>query len=335
MIKAAVVGGTGYTGSELARILVRHPAIELAEMTSRSAAGRDVSDVLPFLSGFTDLRFKDDVGDADVAFLATPHKASMSVAPKLLERGIKVVDLSGDYRLKDAAVYEKWYGAPHTDLDGLDLAVYGMAELFRDEIASAELVANPGCYPTCSTLSLAPLMASGLATARVVIDAKSGTSGAGREPSAKTHHPACGASIAPYGGGRHRHQPEIKANLDRISGQDVDVVFVPHLLPIVRGMLTTSYVQLKEGVSPEQVDAAYSDYYKGRRFVRQAPTPSIPAVAGSNICEVGRLSIGGTVVALGALDNLVKGGAGQAVQNANIMFGLDEAAGLDFPGLGV
>jgi N-acetyl-gamma-glutamyl-phosphate reductase len=339
MIKAAVIGGSGYTGSELARILCRHTEISLEAMTSRQNAGVPVSTVLPSLKGFTDLvyeaQLKEDA-DYDLVFLATPHGASMALAPGLLSRGLKVIDLSGDYRLSDPQTYEKWYGHPHTDLEGLSKAVYGMAELNRDAIARADLVANPGCYPTCSVLSLAPLLANKLIDSKVIIDAKSGTSGAGIEPSKATHHPTCGASITPYKIVTHRHTPEIKMALEAVAAAPTGVVFTPHLLPIVRGMLTTSYVTLKKDKSKDELAQVYDSYYAGRRFVRRTAVPSIPSTIGSNFTEVGLETADmSTVVVMGALDNLVKGAAGQAVQNANIMFGLDETVGLDFPGLGV
>lgn len=308
-------------------------------MTSRQNAGTPVHRVLPSLKGFVDLAFEAQLSadaDIDLAFLATPHGASMDIAPGLLSRGIKVIDLSGDYRLRDPAAYERWYGHPHKDLDGLARAAYGMTELFRDTVARADLVANPGCYPTCSVLSLAPLMASGLVENKVIIDAKSGTSGAGAEPSKAAHHPACGASITPYKVVGHRHTPEIKMALDAVSATGNGVVFTPHLLPIVRGMLTTSYVTLKKDKNKDELQALYDTYYAGRRFVRLASVPSIPSTVGSNFIEVGLdLADTGTVVVMGALDNLVKGAAGQAVQNANVMFKMDETVGLDFPGLGV
>lgn len=339
MIKAAVVGGSGYTGSELARLLCRHPEIDLTAMTSRQNAGVPVAKVLPSLQGFTDLIFDaqlDDRADLDMVFLATPHGASMELAPGLMSRGLKVIDLSGDYRLKDPAVYEEWYGHAHKDHEGLSQAVYGMSELFREDIAGAKLVANPGCYPTCSVLSLAPLFAHGLVDERVIVDAKSGTSGAGAELSKATHHPVCGASITPYKVVGHRHTPEIQMALESMAGRRTGVVFTPHLLPIVRGMLTTSYVTLKKDKSKDELGALYDSYYSGRRFIRRVAVPSIPSTVGSNFAEVGlELADLGTVVAMGALDNLVKGAAGQAVQNANIMFKLDETVGLDFPGLGV
>ncbi len=339
MIKAAIVGGSGYTGSELGRILCRHPQISLEAITSRQNAGVPVAKVLPSLQGFTDLSFEaqlsDDV-DLDLVFLATPHGASMEIAPGLLSRGIKVIDLSGDYRLSSPEVYEKWYGRPHSDPDGLSKAVYGMTELFRERIARADLVANPGCYPTCSVLSLAPLVASGLIDEKVIIDAKSGTSGAGAETTKATHHPNCGATITPYKVVGHRHTVEISETLSTVAGSGVGVVFTPHLLPIVRGMLTTSYVTLKKDKSKDELQALYDKYYSGRRFVRRVAVPSIPSTLASNFAEVGAEKADmGTVVVMGALDNLVKGASGQAVQNANVMFGMDETVGLDFPGLGV
>lgn len=338
MIKAAVIGASGYTGSELARILSRHPRISLETITSRKRAGESIAEAMPFLRGFSDLTFVDslpDDEDYDVVFLATPHTASMKFVPDLLSRGIKVVDLSGDYRLGDPTVYATWYEHEHTDPGNMSRAAYGLTELFREDIAGADLVANPGCYPTCSILSLAPLFINDLVEGKIIIDAKSGTSGSGQKLTQSTHHPNCGASVSPYKVGNHRHTPEIKMVFDRLTGNDIDVVFTPHLLPIVRGMLTTSYVSLKDGVTKEDVTAAYQSLYGKERFVRITSVPAIPSTVGANICEVGFEVVGNTVVAMGALDNLVKGAAGQAVQNANIMFKMDEASGLDFPGLGI
>lgn len=340
MIKAAIVGGSGYTGGELARLLCRHPQISLEAMTSRQNAGTKVSKLMSYLEGFVDLRFEERLSDQeryDLVFVAAPHGASMEVVPGLLKRGMKVIDLSGDYRLRDLEVYKRWYGLEHKDPENFGKAVYGMSELFREEIAHAKFLANPGCYPTCSTLGLAPLFSMGLVEGRVVIDAKSGTSGAGQQPTSMTHHPICASQVIPYKVGAHRHAPEIQMSLSKVSGSDVDVVFTPHLVPIVRGMLCTSYARLKGFMDIESLHDVYRRFYQGKRFVRVVQgAPSISSVAGSNFCEVG-LALAGkdTVVAMSTIDNLVKGGSGQAVQNANIMCGLDEAAGLDFPGLGV
>jgi N-acetyl-gamma-glutamyl-phosphate reductase len=339
MIKAAIVGGSGYTGGELARLLCRHPKISLEAMTSRQHAGVKVSKVHTYLDGFVDLRFDEKVrngADYDVTFVAAPHGASMDLVPDLLKHGTRVVDLSGDYRLPNRSTYRKWYGMEHRDVANLGTAVYGIPELFKEGIAGAKLVANPGCYPTCASLGLAPLFAAGLVDGGAIVDAKSGTSGAGQEPTKMTHHPNCGGNLIPYKVGSHRHTPEIQMALEKVSGRPVEVVFTPHLMPIVRGMLCTSYVKLKEVMDHEALYALYGKFYAGQRFVRIDSVPSIPSVVGSNFCEVGfELAGERTVVAMSTLDNLVKGGSGQAVQNANIMFGLDESSGLDFPGLGV
>ena len=337
MIKAAIVGGSGYTGGELARIICRHPEIEVSAVTSRQLAGSSISKAHPFLQGFLDIKFQEKLtGDHDVVFTATPHGASMEIVPELLASGVKVIDLSGDYRLKDPATYKKWYGHDHKDAINLEKAVYGIPELFREDIAKADFISNPGCYPTCSILSLAPMFANGLVDDHLVIDAKSSTSGAGAEPTKATHHPTCGASITPYKVGTHRHTPEIQMCLEGLYRGKLDVIFTPHLLPVVRGMLTTSYVTMRQELSIEALNRLYEEFYKGSRFVRRTNIPSMQSVVGSNFCEVGLEMAGrNTVVVMGAIDNLVKGASGQAVQNCNIMFGLEETMGLDFPGLGV
>jgi N-acetyl-gamma-glutamyl-phosphate reductase len=338
MISAAIIGGSGYTGGELARLLCRHPEIKVQAMTSRQHAGLKVSKAHPFLNGFVDLNFIEKLqgNDYDVVFTATPHGASMDAVPELTSTGVKVIDLSGDYRLFDPELYKKWYGLEHKDKENLAKAVYGIPELFRDKIRSASLVANPGCYPTCSSLALAPLFANGLVEERVIIDAKSGTSGAGAEPTKATHHPNCGASLTPYKVGSHRHMPEIQMVLERVSGAPVELIFTPHLVPVVRGMLCTSYPRLKEPMTKEDIAAVYRDFYAGSRFVKFEPIPTMQSVAGSNFVEIGFETVGErNLVIMSALDNLVKGASGQAIQNCNIMFGLDEKTGLDFPGLGV
>ncbi len=293
----------------------------------------------PFLHGFVDMRFDeklDGASDCDLVFVATPYGASMDVIPPLLERGIRVVDLSGDYRLKDPNTYRRWYGIEHKDSKNLNGAVYGIPELFRQEISKAQLTANPGCYPTCVVLALAPLFAEGLVGSKVIVDAKSGTSGAGQEPTKSTHHPNCGANVLPYKVGTHRHTPEIQMALEKVSGEPTEVVFTPHLVPIVRGILCTSYVNLTKEAGHDDLYSVYEKYYSDKRFIRVDSVPSIPSVVGSNFCEIGYEFAGnGNLVVMSTVDNLVKGGAGQAVQNANVMFGMDESCGLDFPGLGV
>jgi N-acetyl-gamma-glutamyl-phosphate reductase len=339
MAKAAIIGGSGYTGGELARLLCRHPSISLEAVTSRQLAGTRVSKVHGNLEGFLDLEFIESLPEGekyDIVFAATPHGASMEIVPSLLATGTKVIDLSGDYRLRDVGVYEKWYGLKHKDAGNLGRAAYGIPELFADEIVEARLVANPGCYPTCASLGLAPLFAGGLVEGSVIVDAKSGTSGAGQEPTRLTHHATCGASLIPYKVGCHRHTPEIQMVLERLASSQVEVVFAPHLMPVVRGMLCTSYVRLKKETTKEALFDAYSDFYGKDGFVRIVPSPSIPSVAGSNYCEIGvERACGKNLVVISVLDNLVKGGSGQAVQNANLLLGLPQRMGLDFPGLGV
>ena len=336
--RVGIIGGTGYTGSELSRLLCRHPDIELAALTSRSNAGKDVTSVHGFLRGYTDIKFTErisDTKDLDFVMVATPYGVAMEEVPALREQGIKCIDLSGDYRLKDAALYKQWYGKEHSDPEGLEKAVFGQPELFRERIKGADLVANPGCYATSAILAIAPLMKSGLVHDDVFVDGKSGTSGAGMTPSARLHHPTCGESVIPYKIGAHRHQPEIDMAVDMFAGSHLDVAFVPHLVPIVRGIISSCYFRLKKDALQEDVDAVYEKQYGAERFVHYVPEPSIRDVVGSNHAQVGSKVLGNRVVSFGVLDNLVKGASGQAVQNMNLMLGLPEADGLDFPGLGV
>lgn len=338
MTRIGIIGGTGYTGGELARLLCRHPDVEIAAMTSRQNAGRPVAEAHPYLRGYVDLEFSERISDADdldLVFVATPHGVAMSEIPGLLERGIKAIDLSGDYRFHDAELYEKWYGHHHTDVENLSKAVYGLPELFRDSIRGADLVANPGCYATSAILACAPLVKSGLVEGFAIIDSKSGTSGAGMTPSARTHHPNCADAVIPYSVGTHRHTPEIEAAVGMFSGVKTNVLFVPHLVPVVRGILSDCYFEAAGDISQEDVDGVFERQYGQERFVHYVKDPLSSEVAGSNHAEVSSRVLGGRVVAFGALDNLVKGASGQAVQCMNLMLKLDESAGLDFPGLGV
>lgn len=338
MFKVGIVGGTGYTGGELARILCNHSEMELTVMTSRGNAGKPVSSVHGYLKGYVDLDFKSTIeesDDLDMVFLATPHGVSMEHVPGLIQMGIKVVDLSGDYRLDDEKVYKLWYGKEHDDTSNLLKAVYGLPELFRGSIAKADLVANPGCYPTASILALAPLFAAGLVDGDVIIDAKSGTSGAGVNPTPRTHHPNCGESVIAYNSGKHRHQPEIDLILHKL-GEGGDVFFSPHLVPIIRGILASCYLDINKKMTTEELQSLYTDFYQGERFVEVTKESSIRDVVGSNHCQVAPVCLGGSKVAVfSSIDNLVKGASGQAVQCANIMCGLPEGTGIDFPGLGV
>jgi N-acetyl-gamma-glutamyl-phosphate reductase len=337
MINVGIIGGTGYTGGELARLLCRHPQMNIVSMTSRRHPGVKVQKGHPFLEGFIDLRFTETVSDdCELVFVATPYGASMDITPQLLDRGMKVVDLSGDYRLHDVRTYKQWYGIDHRDQEHLPDSVYGIPELFRDQIKGADLVANPGCYPTCTLLTVAPLYKKGLVEADLIVDAKSGTSGAGMEPTPLCHHPNCSDSVIAYKVGKHRHTPEMEMVINTMANTDSKVVFTPHLVPLIRGILSTCYAKLKEPVGYEEMSSIYEDFYRGERFVRVTPNPSMRSVVGSNFCEVGfAFASDTTVVSIGAVDNLVKGASGQAIQNANLMLGLEESMGIDFPGLGV
>ena len=338
MDKVGIIGGTGYTGSELSRMLCTHPEVELAALTSRQNAGKKVSDHQLFLKGYTDLLFTEkisDTKDLDLVFVATPHGVAMEEVPQLVESGIKVIDLSGDYRLRDASEYAKWYGHEHTDEENLQNAVYGLPELFREKIKSAGLVANPGCYATSIILACAPLMKAGVVGKDVIADAKSGTSGAGMVPSPRLHHPFCGESLIPYSVGTHRHTPEIASAIKMFSDVCSNVIMVPQLLPIVRGILSSCYMDLKKDVASEEIAKIYEKQYGKEHFVHYVKEPSIRAVVGSNHAHVSSNVIGGKVVAFGVLDNLVKGASGQAVQCMNLMLGKKETTGIDNPGLGV
>lgn len=341
MIDVAIVGAPGYAGIELTRLVLGHPEMNLVVVTSAAEAGRRVDDVYPQLSGLTDLVYTaPDAGEiarqAQLAFLAVPHTAALAVAPGLLEAGLTVVDASADYRLKDPAVYEAWYGTKHTSPDLLARAVYGLPELDRSGLAGARLVACPGCYPTAALLAAVPALEAGLVDAtRVFIDAKSGVSGAGRTASAGTHYPTVNESLQPYKVGTHRHTPEIEQGLSQAAGRDVKVVFVPHLVPMTRGLLATAYIELSVPVSAEAAVALYRERFDGEPFVRVHDVgrmPSTAEVRGTNRAHIGiAVDPAGVLVVACAIDNLVKGTAGQAVQCANLALGFGETAGLIHP----
>lgn len=336
MIKVGIVGGTGYTGVELLRILVNHPGVELSVITSRSEEGVPVADMFPNLRGHTDLRFSipsaETLGACDVVFFATPHGVAHALAEEVLEAGAKVIDLSADFRLQDAVEWEKWYNQPHGAVNLLPEAVYGLPEVNREQIKDARLIAVPGCYPTSVQLALIPLLEKGLLPKQTLIaDCKSGVSGAGR--GAKVGSLLCESSesMMAYAVPGHRHLPEIKQGLARAAGEAVELTFVPHLTPMIRGIHSTLYAQAPD--LTEDLQALFEARYADEPFVDVMPAGSHPAtrsVKGSNMC---RLSIHhnpqtGQIVVLSVIDNLVKGASGQAVQNMNIMFGLDEDAGL-------
>lgn len=338
MVKVAIVGASGYTGGELIRLLEGHPEAEITCVTSRQHAGEEIAAVFPSLQKRITL-VCDPVditliaAKADFVFTALPHKSAMEVVPGLLAAGKKVVDLSADYRLRDVAAYEAWY-QEHTSAQLLSEAVYGLPEIYRDKIRQARLVANPGCYPTSVALGLAPLVREGLIDLRsLVVDSKSGASGAGR--SAKTGSLFCEVNegFKAYGVGAHRHTPEIEQTLSDLAGEEVVINFTPHLLPVNRGILSTCYAALKMASSTAELLEACQEFYRREPFVRVHSEGSLPNVAfvrGSNFCDVGVVSDPrtGRVIAIAAIDNLVKGAAGQAVQNMNIMLGMEETAGL-------
>lgn len=338
MLKVAVVGASGYTGVELVRLLVGHPEIEITSVTSRQHEGLPISQVFPTLTGFCDLVCEAlDVtaiaAKAELIFTALPHQSAMEVIPDFLAAGCKVVDLSADYRLRDQAVYEHWYQV-HSSPDLLDEAVYGLPELFRSEIASARLVANPGCYPTSVALGLAPLLKNDLIDpATLIIDSKSGTSGAGRSAKQGSLYCEVNEGFKAYGVASHRHTPEIEQTLSALAGKSVQVSFTPHLLPINRGILSTMYASLRGSETTAELLDLYRQAYADEPFVRVMPGGELPNVAfvrGTNFCDVGLVSDErtGRVIVVSAIDNLVKGAAGQAVQNMNLLCGFKEALGL-------
>jgi len=341
-IRVGLVGVTGYTGMELARILASHPSMELVRATSRSEAGQALESLYPFLRG-TDLGDlivtepdpADLAGACELCFLAVPHKAAMETADALIRAGLKVVDLSADFRLRDKAVYEAWYKTGHTRAALLGEAVYGLVELYADEVRRARLVANPGCYPTASILGLAPALSAGLVeTGDIVIDAKSGASGAGRKAAVATLFCETHDSFRAYSLPTHRHTPEIEQEVSRLAGSDITVSFNTHILPIDRGILATIYTKLKPGADAERVRAAYEDFCRDKPWVRLFPAGTLPEtrwVRGTMYCDLGLVvdPRTGRLIILSAIDNLCRGASGQAVANANLMLGLPVNAGLD------
>lgn len=340
MISVGVVGGTGYTGVELLRILATHPEVDVRAVTSRSNAGERVDDQYPNLRGFCDLEFtvpdENLLGELDMVFFATPNGTAMKMTPALLERGAKVIDLAADFRIKDIDVWSKWYGMEHACPELVAEAVYGLPEVNREAVRGARLVANPGCYPTAVQLGFLPLLEAGLIDpARLIASAASGVSGAGRGANVGTLLCECTESFKAYGVAGHRHLPEIEQGLALASEGAIDLTFTPHLTPMIRGIHATLFAELTDvsGAEPEALQALYEQRYEGEPFVDVLPFGSCPetrSVKGANTCRIAlhRPQGRGRVVVLSAIDNLVKGAAGQAVQNMNLMFGLDELAGL-------
>lgn len=335
MVDVAVYGATGYTALELIRILLRHPHARITAITSRQDAGKPIHAVHQSLAGRLDLKFEELppaelASRAEVVFCCVPHGASMAAVPELLAGGAKVIDLSADYRLSDPGVYEQWYGLVHTDPTRLGETVYGLPELFADRIPGRDLIANPGCYTSTAILALAPLIAEGLIEpAGIVIDAKSGVSGAGRAPKLGTLYSECNENFSAYSVGKHRHQPEIEQVLALATGKAVDVLFTPHLVPMDRGIFATIYATPTGDASQADLIAAMRRFYEGKPFVRVVDhLPQTKDVAFTNDFHVTIRIAKGRVLVLAVLDNLIKGAAGVAVQNFNLMCGFDEATAL-------
>ncbi len=339
MVRAGIVGSTGYAGYQLSSILSQHKNASLIFLSSHSYSDKRLSDVYGNLRGFLDKLCIDihsvesKLSKIDVLFIALPHGQSFDLVDKALSLGLKVIDLGADYRLRDYKEYEKWYGVAHKLTGCLDTAVYGLPELNRKKISESKLVANPGCYPTASILALAPLMYAGIIdNTSIIIDAKSGVSGAGRSANISSLFCECNDSVKAYNVAAHRHTPEIEQQLSDVAGNKITLSFTPHLVPMNRGILATCYGNLKQGISQNEIYDLYRSYYKNENFIRITETlPETRYVKGSNICDIALRVDERTnrVIAVSAIDNLIKGAAGQAVQNMNILFGLYEHAGLD------
>lgn len=340
MIRAGIAGASGYTGVELVKLISNHPQAELCAVTSNSYKGQSFSSIFPSMRGFENLiceklDIKELSQKLDVVFLALPHKVSMEHVPAFLENNVKVIDLSADYRFTDARAYESAY-QPHTSKELLKESVYGLSEIYTEDIRKADLIGNPGCYPTSILLPLLPLLKEGLILPENIIsDSKSGVSGAGRALSLATHFCEVNESFNAYKVGNHRHTPEINEILSLYTQKETSITFVPHLLPLTRGMLSTIYVQATENVTEELIKNTYDNYYKGKTFVRvlnKDQYPHIDHVKNTNYCDFGFYFNKETrqIIIISAIDNLLKGAAGQAVQNMNLMFGVDEEKGLDF-----
>ena len=347
VIAVGIVGGTGYTGVELLRLLLRHPQAQVRLLTSRTEAGKRVADMFPNLRGHTDLEFSDldieQLKQCDVVFFATPHGVAMKHAEALVEAGTKVIDLAADFRLQDLTQFEKWYGMSHSCPELLKDSVYGLTELNREKIKQAQVIGNPGCYPTTVQLGLAPLLKAQenlIDPKSIIIDAKSGVSGAGRKADLGMIYSENADNFKAYGVAGHRHHPEIVEALENISGQKGQfdqLLFLPHLVPMIRGMLSTIYVDLTEQGQQLDLQSLYENFYQNERFVDVMPPKSSPetrSVRGANELRIALYQPQPhKLIVLVAQDNLVKGAAGQAVQNMNIMFGFDEATGLEGIGL--
>ncbi|MBQ2284711.1 MAG: N-acetyl-gamma-glutamyl-phosphate reductase [Clostridia bacterium] len=344
MIRVGVLGGTGYAGIELIRLLLKHSDVTLTRVVSKSFAGQPLAEIYPNLEGICDLvccelDVDDIANNCDLVFTALPHGASVTVIPSLYDKGLKIIDLSGDFRYNDVKVYEEWYGQAHSNPELLNDAVYGLCELHRDKIKKASLIGNPGCYTTCSIMGLAPLVKAGVVDNKsLIIDAKSGVTGAGRSLNLGSMFCEATETMKAYKVATHRHTSEIEQELSLLAGEDIILSFTPHLAPMKRGILATCYANLTEDMTEEQLLDIYREFYKNEKFVRiynKGSLPEVKHISGSNYVGIGlvvdkRLK---RVIVVSCIDNLVKGAAGQAVQNMNLMFGFDEDKALSDAGL--
>jgi len=334
--RIGIIGATGYTGSELVRILVNHPEVEIALITSESRAGEKFSDIHTSFRGIVDIVLQPasqvENTDLDLVFLALPHGVSMDFVKKYHQKPFKIVDLSGDFRLDSPEVYHQWYQKEHVYREGFDSAVFGLPELNRENIKQSDLIANPGCFPTTAILGLAPLLSEGMIESRgIIVDSKTGVTGAGVKPKEVTHFPNVNDNFKAYGLKKHRHTIEIQDTLNKLSSEEVSLQFTPHLLPVDRGILSTIYARPVKDVTTAELNALYLRYYEGHPFVRVTPeAPSIKDVRASNYCNIFITfdERTGNIIVLSAIDNLVKGAAGQAIQNMNLLLGFDETTGL-------
>ena len=337
-IRAAIFGGSGYGGSELLRILLFHPNVEVALVTANEHAGKRVADVHRNLLGLTDLEFASaatacaHLTEIDVMFFALPHGQAMALMTELPDH-VRAIDLSGDFRIDDAAVFEEHYGFPQTSADLQQEFAYGLTETNRDAIRSAKYIANPGCFATATLLALAPMVKSGLLTGRIIVDAKTGSSGSGAKAAANTHHPQRANSFYAYKPFVHQHVPEIQQHLQHVGDFKNDLLFMTHSLPVSRGVFASCYMETKANLTNEDLRNIFTRFYEGSFFVRVVEgSPDINWVKNTNFCDIGACSDGTRIVVFSAIDNLVKGAAGQAVQNMNLLFGLEETTGLVFAG---
>jgi len=336
-IRASIIGVTGYAGYELVRLLAGHPDVDLARLVSRQEPQPRIQDIFPHLRGVCDIQCSALDAEAlcresDVIFFALPHTVTMEVMPRFIDRGVKIIDLSGDYRMDDADVYQAAYKTSHTDRENLGKFVYGLPEVNADRVTNADYIANPGCFPTGIQIALKPFLRAGLInTDRIFVDSKTGVSGGGRKPKPAFHYPEINENMLAYKVAEHQHEPEIEQELSKVAGRDVDIIFVPHLTPMTRGIFNTIYAELLTDADEAALHKALADEFTDSPFVRVMPlgeSPQIKHVTHTNFCDVGMKKKGKNLILMSCIDNLIKGASGQAIQNMNLMFGLNTVAGL-------